>query len=118
MQAAAVGQGRVDERRAHLYVRNLTDVAGAPKERPGRERKARRPGLDPLTRRGPMATISVITPPSEPGVFQLYAVGLDVSAAYVAGVSQATWWLSTEEARQLCHDLGTKLLPTVEGGTE
>jgi hypothetical protein len=48
----------------------------------------------------------------------LYAVGIDVSAAYVAGVSQATWWLSTEEARQLCHDLGTKLLPTVEGGTE
>lgn len=46
----------------------------------------------------------------------LYAVGIDVSAAYVAGVSQATWWLSTEEARQLCHDLGAKLLPTVEGG--
>jgi hypothetical protein len=35
----------------------------------------------------------------------------------VAGVSQATWWLSTEEGRQLCHDLGAKLLPTVEGGT-
>jgi hypothetical protein len=64
-----------------------------------------------------MSTISVITPPSEPDVIQLYAVGLDVSAAYVAGVSQATWWL-TEAARQLCHDLGAKLLPTVEGGTE
>ena len=46
-----------------------------------------------------MSTISVITPPSEPGVVQLYAVGIDVSAAYVAGVSQATWWLSTQEAR-------------------
>jgi hypothetical protein len=32
-----------------------------------------------------MSTISVITPPSEPDVVQLYAVGLDVSAAYVAG---------------------------------
>jgi hypothetical protein len=31
----------------------------------------------------------------------LYAVGIDVSAAYVAGVSQATWWQSTQEARQL-----------------
>src|SRR4030095_7663661 len=65
-----------------------------------------------------MSTISVITPPSEPDVVQLYAVGLDVSAAYVAGVSQATWWLSTQEARQLCHNRGANLLPTVEGGTE
>ncbi|HEV8527977.1 MAG TPA: hypothetical protein VGS60_10570 [Actinomycetes bacterium] len=64
-----------------------------------------------------MSTISVITPPSEPGVVQLYAVGIDVSAAYVAGVSQATWWLSTQEARQLSYDLGTKLLPTVGGGS-
>jgi hypothetical protein len=71
-----------------------------------------------LTRRDPWptSTISVITPPSEPDVVQLYAVGIDVSAAYVAGVSQATWWLSTEAARQLCYDLGAKLLPTVEGG--
>jgi hypothetical protein len=36
----------------------------------------------------------------------------------VAGVSQATWWLSTQEARQLCNDLGAKLLPTVEGGID
>jgi hypothetical protein len=63
-----------------------------------------------------MSTISVILPASEPGTVQLYAVGIDVSAAYVAGVSQATWWLSTQEARELCHDLGAKLLPTVEGG--
>jgi hypothetical protein len=60
-----------------------------------------------------MSTISVITPPSEPGVVQLYAVGIDVSAAYVAGVSQATWWLSTHEARLLHRDLGDKL--TTEG---
>jgi hypothetical protein len=65
-----------------------------------------------------MSTTSVIAPPSELDVVQLYAVGIDVSAAYVAGMSQATWWLSTQEARQLCHDLGVKLLPIVEGGTE
>jgi hypothetical protein len=65
-----------------------------------------------------MSTISVITPPSEPGVVQLYAVGIDVSAADVASESQATRWQSTQEARQLCHDLGAKLLPSVEGGAE
>jgi hypothetical protein len=63
-----------------------------------------------------MSTISVILPASELGTVQLYATGIDVSAAYVAGVSQAIWWLSTEAARQLCYDLGAKLLPTVEGG--
>jgi hypothetical protein len=63
-----------------------------------------------------MSTVEVIVSEREPGTVQLYATGIDVSAAYVAGVSQATWWLSTQEARQLCRDLGTKLLPTVEGG--
>jgi hypothetical protein len=57
----------------------------------------------------------VITPSSEPGVVQLYAVGIDVSAAYVAGVSQATWWLSTQEARRLHRDLGAKLTTNLEG---
>ena len=45
-----------------------------------------------------MATISVITPPSEPGVFQLYAVDLDVSAAALLFLSAANWaytWLAS-----------------------
>jgi hypothetical protein len=98
--------------------RSTAGRAIPPTERIRRDRSELALRVRSLDQEGPwpMSTISVITPPSEPGVVQLYAVGLDVSAAYVAGVAQATWWLSTEEARQLCHDLGAKLLPIVEGG--
>ena len=63
-----------------------------------------------------MSTISVITPPSEPGVVQLYAVGLDASVACLSGTAQATLWLPADVARRLHEDLGAKLFPIVRGG--
>ena len=65
-----------------------------------------------------MSTIQVIADSREPGTIQLFATGMDASVACLGGVAQATWWLPVDVARQLCHDLGAKLLPTVEGGTE
>jgi hypothetical protein len=56
-----------------------------------------------------MASVQVIRSEREPGVVQLFVTGADVSAAYIAGTSQATWWLSTEEARQLRQQLTDKL---------
>ena len=65
-----------------------------------------------------MQTISVIADQRDPNTIQLFAVGHDASVAAIAGSIQSTWWLPIDVARQLCYDLGAKLLPTVEGGTE
>jgi hypothetical protein len=70
------------------------------------------------TKEGPMQSVQVITDQRDPNTVQLFAIGLDASVAAISGSIQSTWWLLVDVARQLCHDLGAKLLPTVEGGTE
>jgi hypothetical protein len=64
-----------------------------------------------------MQSVQVIADSREPAVVQLYATGMDASVACLGGLTQATWWLPVDVARQLCYDLGTKL-PDVEGGAE
>jgi hypothetical protein len=65
-----------------------------------------------------MPTIQVIRDQRDPNTVQLFATAIDAAVASIAGSIQSTWWLPVDVARQLCYDLGAKLLPTVEGGTE
>jgi hypothetical protein len=65
-----------------------------------------------------MQSVQVIADQRDPNTVQLFAVGHDASIAAIAGSIQSTWWLPVDVARKLWHDLGAKLLPTVEGGTE
>lgn len=65
-----------------------------------------------------MQSVQVIADEREPAVVQLFATGMDASVACLSGLTQATWWLPVDVARTLFHDLGAKLLPTVEGGEQ
>jgi hypothetical protein len=63
-----------------------------------------------------MQSVQVIADQRDPNTVQLFATGMDASVACLGGLTQATWWLPVDVARNLWHDLGAKLLPTVEGG--
>ena len=63
-----------------------------------------------------MSSIQVITSKTEPGTYQVYAIGFDASVACLSGTTQATLWLPADDARRLHEDLGAKLFPIVRGG--